>query len=240
MSSPLRPLALIGAGGLGRETAELVRAINAALPTWDLLGFFDDDDTLAGTRIGGLPVLGTVAEAADDADLAIAICTARPGIGCSRARISAALDLPESRTPALVHPTASLASSTVVGRGTILLAGVVATADVTIGAHVVVMPHTVLTHDDHIGDFVTIASGVRLGGSVHVGAEAYLGAGAMVREGIEIGSSALVGMGSVVLDDVPAGQTWAGVPARVLDTPRLTAAQDRDRGPGVDPARVTA
>ncbi len=216
MTTGVRDLALVGAGGLGRETAELVRAINADRPTWRLVGFFDDDPALQGTSIAGLPVLGPVADAAA-ADVAVAICTARPAIGCSRARIAPALDLDGPAGPPSCTRPPRWAPSTVVGAGSIVLAGVVATADVTIGAHVVVMPQTVLTHDDLIDDFATIASGVRLGGGVHVEREAYLGAGAMVREGLRIGAAALVGMGSVVLHDVPAGQTWVGAPARPLD-----------------------
>jgi len=33
---------------------------------------------------------------------------------------------------------------------------------------------------------------------------------------VHIGPAALVGMGAVVLNDVPAGEVWAGVPARAL------------------------
>mgnify|MGYP000004542709 CR=1 FL=1 len=47
---------------------------------------------------------------------------------------------------------------------------------------------------------------------------AYLGMNASVREGVRIGADATVGMGSVVLDDVPAGETWVGVPARPIRT----------------------
>jgi acetyltransferase-like isoleucine patch superfamily enzyme len=36
----------------------------------------------------------------------------------------------------------------------------------------------------------------------------------LVREKLSIGAGAVVGMGSVVLQDVPAGEVWAGVPAR--------------------------
>jgi sugar O-acyltransferase (sialic acid O-acetyltransferase NeuD family) len=226
VSAAIRDLALVGAGGLGRETAELVRAINAVEPTWRLVGFFDDDPVLQGTSIAGLPVLGPVADAAVAAS-AVALCTARPAVGCSRARLSEQLDLSPERAPALVHPSAELAPSTVIGAGAVVLAGVVATAEVSIGAHVVVMPQTVLTHDDRVDAFVTIASGVRLGGGVHVEREAYLGAGAMVREGCRIGAAALVGMGSVVLGDVPAGQTWAGVPARRLTDDRPTVGSAR-------------
>jgi acetyltransferase-like isoleucine patch superfamily enzyme len=74
----------------------------------------------------------------------------------------------------------------------------------------------VLTHDDLIEDHATLAAGVRLAGWVVVADAAYLGSGALVREGVRIGAGALVGMGSTVLTDVPAGEVWAGSPARRL------------------------
>jgi acetyltransferase-like isoleucine patch superfamily enzyme len=115
-----------------------------------------------------------------------------------------------------VHPAASLAASTVVGAGSVVLAGVVATAAVRIGAHVAVMPGCVFTHDDVVEDYATFGAGVRLAGGVEVGEGAYVGSGALVRERLRVGAWSLVGMGSVVLADVPDAEVWAGVPARRL------------------------
>ncbi|GAA2418026.1 acetyltransferase [Actinomadura vinacea] len=205
-------LIIVGAGGLGRETAQAVTAMDG----WRLLGFADDDFDKHGTAVDGVPVLGGAEETAKAREARLVVCTASPRDPAVRRRLVRRLGLPARRYATLVHPSAWVAPSSHVGAGSVVLAQTVLTASVRVGAHVAIMPHVTLTHDDQVEDFVTIASGVRLGGGVRVGFGAYLGAGALVREGVSIGAGALIGMGSVVLRDVPPGEVWAGSPARRL------------------------
>jgi UDP-3-O-[3-hydroxymyristoyl] glucosamine N-acyltransferase len=144
----------------------------------------------------------------------VVLCTASARDRSNRYRLARRLGLESDRYPALVHPAASLALSTTVGPGAVVLAGAVTTADVVLGAHTVVMPGCVLTHDNRLDSFVTLAAGVRLGGSVRVATGAYVGAAVAVREGCSLGDWSLVGMGSLVLSDVAPFETWWGSPAR--------------------------
>lgn len=222
MTTASRQLIIIGAGGFGRETAELVDTVNVVHPSWDLLGFLDDDPRLAGRQVDGLRVLGPIAAIRDYGNALITVSVGHPGNFFSRKRIVEALDLPPERFATLVHPTASVPLSARIGAGTVLLAGVVLTTRVIVGRHVVVMPGAVLTHDDVVDDFATLGAGVRLAGRVHIGQGAYLGAGALVRENVTIGPWALIGMGAAVLHNVSQAEVWVGVPAhrsRVLDLP---------------------
>ncbi|MEU8617778.1 acetyltransferase [Streptomyces sp. NPDC048623] len=228
-------LVIIGAGGFARETAQAARA--AGLP---LAGHLDDDPALQGCVVDGAPVLGGTERIRKLKDASFVVCVGSPRDYASRARIVARLGLPDDRYATVVHPTAVVSASSVLGPGTVLLAHTVLTAAVRVGRHVAVMPQTVLTHDDEVGDFATLASGVRLGGTVRVGRGAYLGAGAMVREGTEIGAWSLVGMGSVVLSDVPPGEVWAGSPARLLrpaSAPALEQLAAQDAAAPLVPAR---
>ena len=207
-------LVVIGSGGFGRETAEVVRAVNAASPTWDLLGFLDDDPALHGKEVDGIPVLGPIDDAQSFGGGRFVVCTGHPGNYFSRKRIVQRLGLPAVRYATIVHPTAALPTTMVLGVGSVLLANVVATAGVRIGSHVAVMPGVVFTHDDIAEDYTTFGAGVRLAGRVHVKEGAYVGSGALVREDRTIGAWALVGMGAVVTKDIPQGEVWTGVPAR--------------------------
>lgn len=49
---------------------------------------------------------------------------------------------------------------------------------------------------------------------------ASIGSGATLLCGVTVGAGAMVGAGSVVTRDVPAGETWAGNPARRLEDER--------------------
>lgn len=222
-----RPLLLVGASGLGRETAEAVRAGEE----WELVGWADDDPARWGTELDGLPVLGGPDVLLEHADWSAVLC---PGSGRGRAALAGRLTawgLTDDRYATVVHPTAVVPASCDVGPGSIVLASTVLTTAVTLGRHVVLMPGCVLTHDDVLSDFATVCARVALAGSVRVGAGAYLGAGCLVREHLSVGDWSVVGMGAVVLRDVPAAEVWAGTPAgpiRPANSPDPAQAQ---RGP---------
>jgi sugar O-acyltransferase (sialic acid O-acetyltransferase NeuD family) len=212
------PIILVAAGGLALETAEAASAAG-----WTVRGAVDDDPQRWGALAGGwLPVLGGTDALGQHEDASVVICAGR---GPARAQIAERVEAlaGPSRYGTVVHPSVLVPGSCTVGEGSILLAGTVLTANVTIGRHVVCMPHVTLTHDDEVHDFVTLCAGVTLGGSVRVGTGAYLGMSSAVREGVSVGEGSTLGMGAVLIRDLPDGDTWAGVPARRLDAGSVVA-----------------
>ncbi len=202
-------LLLVAASGLAREMLSVL----AGTGTHDVQGIVDDDPVLWGTTLSGVPVLGGLEEA-KESTAQLVVCVGR---GAARRAVVGRLEelgVRRDRYATVVHPSVEIPDSCAVGAGSILLAGVVLTADVSVGDHVVLMPGVTLTHDDVLEDFATVCSGVALGGNVVVGTGAYVGMNASVREGVHVGADATLGMGSVLLRDLPDRAVWAGVPAR--------------------------
>jgi sugar O-acyltransferase (sialic acid O-acetyltransferase NeuD family) len=193
-----------------------VRAINRASPTWDVLGLLDDDPAKHGTRVHGVEVIGPSGAVHAHPDALATACVASPDDPPRRLNLVERIALPLERYATLVHPCASVPESATLAPGCVLHAMTALTADVALGPHVAVMPAVVLTHDDVVEEGVTFGAGARVAGSVTIERGAYVGSGALVREGLRIGTAAVLGMGAIVTRDVPAGEVWAGVPARRL------------------------
>lgn len=84
---------------------------------------------------------------------------------------------------------------------------------ITIGDDVCFAPNVrILAHDasmhQHLG-YTKI-------GRVTIGDRVFIGADSVVLPGVSIGSDAVIGAGSVVTKDVPAGEVYAGNPARFI------------------------
>jgi sugar O-acyltransferase (sialic acid O-acetyltransferase NeuD family) len=216
-ASGVKRIAIIGAGGHGREQLDLIAAVVAAGGAVQVEGFVVDAELAppdGGVR--GLPVLGGLEWLEAHRREVGAVCA----IGGSAARFGvierlAAYDV---RFETLIHPAASVSSSARLGEGAIVCAGAVLTSDVVLGAHVHVGVGGVVSHDCVLGDFTSLAPGVRLAGAVRVGAGAWLGVGTVVRDRVAVGAWSITGAGTVVLDDLPPDTTAVGVPAHVIST----------------------
>ena len=54
----MQDVVIVGVGGLGRECSQWIEDVNAERPTFNALGFLDDNAAKHGTTSHGLPVLG--------------------------------------------------------------------------------------------------------------------------------------------------------------------------------------
>lgn len=213
----LEPLLIIGAGGFGREVYVIAAEINAARPTWDLIGFLDDDPTKLDGFTGYGPILGSIDDYARFGQ-PWAVCA----IGDSRMRkdIVRRLVPHDPRWATLVHPDTYVAPTARIGEGTIIARDSVVSVDAVLGRHVAVNLLVMVAHDCICEDYVTLSPQVSLGGAVRLEEGAFLGLNATILPQKRMGPWSLLGAGSVATRDVPEGATMVGLPGRILPTKR--------------------
>ena len=204
-------LVIVGAGGHGRETLDIVEAINAVEPTWAFAGFVDDGEVIADRlERRDASLLGTT-EILADTDPRYVIGIGSPAV---RAKLDEQLTAWGRTAATLIHPAATVASDNRISDGVLLAAGARVTTNVTLGRHVHLNVNAVVSHDCVIGDYTTLSPGALVNGDVRLGEGVFLGTGAIITPGITIGDHAVIGAGAVVVRDVPPGVTVKGVPAR--------------------------
>lgn len=210
-----QPLVIFGAGGFGREVLVLVRQLNAVAPTWDLLGFYDDQRP-ATDLIHGLRYLGTAADLnATPTPLAVAVAV---GSSRSRAAVVARLTSLQLQFPALIHPTVACHTyqHLHIGAGCIITQGCILTTDIRLGCHVLLNLSCTVGHDAVLEDFCSLMPHANVGGEAYLEAGVYLGTNATVLNQVRVGARTIVGAGAVAIRNLPADCTAVGVPATII------------------------
>ena len=77
----------------------------------------------------------------------------------------------------LVHSSAVVSGSAIIGEGTVIMAGAIVQANARIGKHCIINTGATVDHDCVIGDYVHIAPGAHLCGHVEVGEGSLIGVG---------------------------------------------------------------
>lgn len=211
----MKDLVIIGASGFGREVAWLVERINAVKPTWNLLGYFDDNVEIHGSLIGGYPVLGGCDQASVYQDTYY-VCAV--GVAKTRKVIITKLEslVSEPHYATLIDPSVIISNRVRIGMGCIICAGNIITVDINIGNHVIINLDCTVGHDANLCDFVTVYPSANISGITEISECVELGTGAQVIQGMKIGKETIVGAGSVVIKDLPDKCTAVGCPAKPI------------------------
>lgn len=113
--------------------------------------------------------------------------------------------------PVIADPSASIASSTLIGPGVFIGKNAVVNAGAVIEKMAIINTGAVIEHDCRIGEFAHISVKAAVCGGTVVGRDSFVGANATVIQGVRIGMESIIGAGSTILADVPEGLKVVGV-----------------------------
>lgn len=210
----MRDLAIFGAGGFGRELACLINQLNKETPTWNLIGFFDDNPELKGKRNEYGEILGGKSELNGwNKPLCVFMAI---GSGSVIKRVVAGIHNENIEFPNFYYQTTFSDENNVqLGRGNILI-GTHFSCAVRLGDFNVMNGGVVFGHDDIIGNYNTFMPGVRVSGEVKMGDECFFGVGSIVLQQLKIGDRVKLGAGSVMMTKPKNDSLYIGNPAKLF------------------------
>lgn len=209
----MKKIAIIGAGGFGREVKMLIDHMNQKENQFELIGFFDDKEY--DGQINGLPYLGKVSSVNDiDYPLAVTVAIANPKV---KKKIIDSIINPNIEFPNLIHPTVIIGDDHVkLGKGNIICANVVITVDIEIEDFVILNLFCTVGHDTKVKSYSSFMPAVNISGEVVINNGVYAGTGAKIINLLEIGENTIIGAGAVVSKSLPANCTAVGIPAKPI------------------------
>lgn len=209
----MEKIVIIGAGGVGKEVALIIDQINNFRPTWNVIGFLDDNPKNLGKVLNGHRVIGNIEflnNLSSDIYVVVAIANYR-----IKKRIVMNLK-GKFKFATLIHPRVLIHNFMTVGDGTIIYEGAILTTDIKIGEHVIICPKCGIGHDSVVKDYVSLLWNVNISGGDTIEEGVLMGSGSTIIQNLSIGRGSIIGAGCVVVKDIPEYSTAVGIPAKVI------------------------
>lgn len=176
----MKNIVIIGAGDLGKELVWLIEDINKQHPTYLILGFLDDDKGKTGSEFYGYKVIGTVDQLEEIAKKIPTSAVIAIQDGKIRRKIVED-HWNFNDWESIIHPTAVIASTSQVRKGTIVFPQVTVSVDTKLGEFDLFYIHSTICNDCIVGDYVSVMSGSTVSERAEVVAENLLPAGCAVK-----------------------------------------------------------
>lgn len=204
---------IIGAGKYGEVYLSYLKDSGI-----NVVGFLDDDPSVADKKFGDLPVLGPVS-ALSEMKEKYGITSVYCPLGNNKLRVKflrQAVSLGYD-TPSYIHPSVVISPNVKIGKGVYILLGTQIMPYTEIEDFVMISMNVSIAHHNTIKTGTFLSTGCNFGASIVAEENAYCGIGSTIMTGLHrLGKDCLVGAGAVVIKDVPDGAVMAGVPAKII------------------------
>ena len=211
----MKKIAIIGAGGFGREVACLINAINEESKDWDFIGFFDDVKDIGyeneyGKVLGRIKDLNSYPES-----LAVVIAIAKPS---AIEVIVKSITSPNIYFPNLIAPDIISfdKNNMSLGQGNIIGFGCSISCNIHIGNFNIFNCFISIGHDTKIGDYNAVMPSTKISGDITIGDRNFFGASSVILEKLTIGNDTTIGANSLIFRNTKDKNTYIGNPASIV------------------------
>ena len=203
-----KSIIVVGSGGLAKCVTNIAHSLGMSV-----LAFVNDDK--AGSKVLGIPVITKqqCIEYHQTANLAIAI-----GDNAARERVynEYKSELPNSKFPALIHKSAVIGISSIVGDGSFVMPLANISVNSKVDMFCIVNSSASIDHDCLMNSFSSVAPRVVTGGNVQIGIRSAVSIGTTVKHGIVIGNDVVIGANSFVNKAVESNIVAYGNPCKFV------------------------
>ncbi|MCD8327078.1 MAG: NeuD/PglB/VioB family sugar acetyltransferase [Lachnospiraceae bacterium] len=213
----MKNLLIIGAGGCGREVLQWAKDVNTALiregkqPRWNIKGFLDDNPRALDGKKCDICVLSSV----DDYEISENdefICSI--GSSVIRERVMDKMKERGAAFTGIVHPTAIVADSAVLGEAVIIYPFALISDNAVIGDGCIVNMYSSIAHDSKLGRYCTISAHCDVTGMCTLGEHVFMGTTSNLVPSSRVGNHVYICAGSTVMTRLRDGVKVLGCPAR--------------------------
>lgn len=209
----MKDIVIIGAGGFGREVLQWIKDINKVKPTWNIVGFLDDNLNALDGFVCDYKVVGTIQDWQPKESERFVMAVANPK---TKQVIAENMKAKGAIFTSLIHPTAQISDISQIGEGLVMYPNSVITVNTRIGDFVSFLSSG-MGHDGEIGDYSTISSYCDITGGVKLGKRVFLGSHVTIIPQRKIGDDVYIAAGSVVVTNIKDGTRVFGNPAKKMD-----------------------
>lgn len=210
----MKDIAIFGAGGFGREIACLISRINGKQEsTWNLIGFFDDDENLKnawneyGKVLGGMEALNQWNK---PLDLVIAI-----GDPATLEKVVGKIQNANISFPNLIDPNVEFMDREHVemGEGNVICMRSTISTNVKFGNFNLLNVAVGVGHDASFGDFNIVMPNVNISGGVTIGSANLFGVKSTVLQYLKVGDRVKIGASALLMRNAKSDNIYFGIPA---------------------------
>lgn len=207
-------IAIFGAGGFGREIACLINRINKLQPdTWNLIGFFDDDDKVWGTCneygkvLGGMDVLNQW-----DKPLDLVIAIGNPSV---LELLVGKIQNHNISFPNLIDPNVEFMDKEHVemGKGNVICMRCTISTNVKFGNFNLLNVAVGVGHDVSFSSYNVVMPNVNISGGVTIGDSNLFGVKSTVLQYLKVGDRVKIGACSLLMRNAKSDNLYFGIPA---------------------------